>query len=67
MLPYFLDECQAGKSCLMNQYMEYCFDQQDTVLGMTDMSHDDFILYWSDAVAVQFSLDYLELLDLYYN
>ena len=49
----------------MNEYMEYCFDQQETVLGLTDMSKDDFVVYWSGQVGTQFGIDQNEILGLH--
>ena len=49
----------------MNEYMEFCFEQQDTVLSLTDMSKDEFVDYWSDQVATALGLDYTTLLGLY--
>ena len=39
LLPYFLDEAIEGVDDL-NEYLDYGFAQQDTVLGLTGMSQD---------------------------
>ena len=49
----------------MNEYMEFCFEQQDNVLGKTDMSKDDFIPYWSKTVSDKLGLDYKSVLAIY--
>ncbi len=49
----------------MNEYMEFCFEQQSTVLGLTDMPKDEFVQYWSEQVSAEFGLDESTLLGLY--
>ena len=65
LLPYFLDLCSEGSECLMDDYMAYGFEQQDTVLGLTNMSKDEFVQYWAKQVSDEFSLDYDTILGLY--
>ena len=65
VLPYLLDLCSEGTACLLNEYLEYSFEQQDTVLSLSDMSKDEFIPYWSKQVSDEFGLDYDSLLAIY--
>ena len=58
VLPYLMDLCvEDSSNCLMNDYMAWCFEVQDTVLGLTDMSKDEFTKYWSEQVSKKFALD----------
>ena len=43
VLPFLQDKCAEGSYCLQNEFMAWCFDNQNTVLGMTDVSHDHFV------------------------
>lgn len=45
--------------------MEYGFEQQDTVLSLTNMAKDEFVQYWSKQVSDEFGLDYDTILGLY--
>jgi len=70
LLPYFLDRCQEreypGNPCsILNEYMEFCFEQQKTVLSLTDMSKNDFVVYWSQQVGTKFGLDSSKILAVY--
>ena len=49
----------------MNDYMAFCFEQQDNVLGKTDMSKDDFVPYWSKTVSDKLGLEYKDVLAIY--
>jgi len=74
LLPYFLDRCAqerrespAGNPCsiILNEYMEFCFEQQPTVLSLTNMSKNDFVVYWSQQVSIQFGLESSKILAIY--
>ena len=65
VLPYLLDLCSEGTSCQMNEYLEYGFAMQDTVLGKSMMGKDQFIPYWSQLVSDKMSLDYDTIMGLY--
>jgi len=52
-------------NCIMNDYLEYSLDQQDSVLALTSMSKDDFVKYWSKEVSEKFNLNYDTILGLY--
>mmetsp|Transcript_40281 Transcript_40281/g.46370 ORF Transcript_40281/g.46370 Transcript_40281/m.46370 type:complete len:122 (+) Transcript_40281:403-768(+) len=45
--------------------MEFCFEQQPTVLSLTAMSKDDFVVYWSQQVGTQFGIDSSTILAVY--
>mmetsp|Transcript_28850 Transcript_28850/g.31012 ORF Transcript_28850/g.31012 Transcript_28850/m.31012 type:complete len:130 (+) Transcript_28850:704-1093(+) len=45
--------------------MEFCFEQQQTVLSLTDMSKDNFVVYWSQEVGTKFGLDSSKILAVY--
>ena len=65
ILPYLLDNCDETKQCLMNEYLNLGFAQQDVVLSKTDMSKKAFIPYWSKIVSDSLGLDYNTVLGLY--
>ena len=63
-----MDICKGDQSsCLMNAYKDFCYQEIDSNLDMTDVSTDDFITYWTGKVADQFDLDQNELLSPYSN
>lgn len=35
-LPYFLDKCDEGSFCLMNEFMDFAFEVQPSILQMFD-------------------------------
>ncbi len=48
LVPMFLDQCFADKTkCVFEQYLQYCFDHQDDVLGAKDTPQDDLIKSWT--------------------
>ncbi len=47
LVPYFLDNCQFGSKCQFLDYMNYCFQNQDAVLGAKDLSENAIILQWT--------------------
>ena len=58
LVPYFMDLCAADSStCYMDQYKDFSFKMQPTVLSMTDTSLDDFIPWWSKQVADELGLN----------
>ena len=57
IVPSLLDQCHAdAKACIFYEYMDFCFQNQDFILGAKDTSQDDLIKQWTDKVAKQFSL-----------
>ena len=58
LVPYFMNMCIADSTkCFSDDYRNFAFDQQSTILSMKDTSKDDFITYWSKAVATQLGVD----------
>lgn len=59
LVPYFMDLCITGgpAKCFNNEYRDFSFDQLENVLSMKDVSKDDFIISWSETVAIEFGLD----------
>ena len=53
--------CDTGKGCYSNEYKDFCFEQQQTILDMTDTSQNDFTAYWAKEVAAKFNLDETEV------
>lgn len=44
LLPYFIDQClSTNATCKYIDYMNYCFNHQDDVLGATNMTHNQII------------------------
>ena len=61
LVPYFMYLCDTGKGCYSNEYKDFCFEQQQTILDMTDTSQNDFTAYWAKEVAAKFNLDETEV------
>ena len=57
LVPYFMDLCDAGITCLSNEYKDFAYEQQATILGMTDTSQNDFTAWWAQQVATKFNLE----------
>ena len=64
LVPFFVDLCEhknglveQSSSCQIDAYKDFAFEQQDTVLGETEMSKQDFIKQWSKLVADKFNFD----------
>lgn len=56
--PYLMDLCISDPTkCLMNEYKDYCFENQNSVLSQVNMSLDDFIPWWTSQVATALNLD----------
>ena len=67
LVPSILDNCHtSASSCIFEDYMQYCFDNQQTVLNAKDLSEKQIIENWTAGVAAKFSLDQNTLLG-YYN
>lgn len=61
-----MDLCIADSTqCLMNQYKDYCFENQNSVLAQVNMSYDEFIPWWTGQVAEALGLDQATLESLY--
>ena len=57
LMPYFIDECMAdSKSCMMDKYKDYAFEQQPKILAEDTTSKDAFTKQWSAQVAKEFGL-----------
>lgn len=66
LVPYFLDVCQfTPTSCIMYDYIEYCFAHQDDILDKKDISQDDIIASWVTQVAANFKLTESDLSIIY--
>lgn len=63
-----MDLCKSNPAgCLFNQYKDYCFDNYEYVLSLTNYGRDDFITLWTTMVANEFGLSQPTLEALYYN
>ena len=51
--------------CYMNDYVDFCFEQQDNVLSLSNYSKDKFVPYWSQMVADEFGFDYDDVLAIF--
>ena len=52
-----MDLCEADAStCYMDQYKDFSYKEQPTILGMKTTSQDDFIPWWSAKVATELGL-----------
>jgi len=68
LVPYFLDNCQFGPHpCQFVDYLNFCFENQDAVLGAKDSSENTIVLQWTNAVATNMSLPQAELLAVFNN
>ena len=47
LVPYFMQLCDEGKGCYSNEYKDFSFENQSDILGMTNVSKDDFTAWWS--------------------
>lgn len=62
LMPYFMDLCIADTtSCYFNEYKDFCFENATSVLSMTDLGKNEFITYWTGAVATEFGLNQADL------
>jgi len=69
LIPFFLDNCQfpGTHPCQFMDYMNYCFENQDTILGAKNISENAIILSWTNMVANALSLTQAELLTVFNN
>ena len=52
LIPFFLDNCDYGPNpCVLYEYIEYCFANQDTVNNIYDTPMDGFIMQWATQVS----------------
>ena len=67
LVPYFMDLCveSANATCLSNEYKDFAFTKQGTILSMKDTSQNDFIDWWSEQVATQFGMETSQIQDAY--
>lgn len=65
LVPYFLDNCNYGSKCQFMDYMNYCFVNQDMILGAKNMSENAIILQWTNKVAQDMNLTQADLLAVY--
>jgi len=69
LVPFFIDECQfpseAHPKCQFIDYMNYCFENMDAILGAKDTSMNALILQWTSQVANALTLTQAELLTVY--
>lgn len=68
LVPMFLDQCFPDKTkCVFEQYLDYCFKNQDSVLGAKDVPQDTLIQTWTKQVADALKLNQADLLTAYDN
>ena len=60
-----MDLCDTGRQCSSNEYKDWSFDNQATILAMTMMSQDDFETWWATAVSVRFGLEFDDVMSCY--
>ena len=61
LVGYFMGLCAAGKECYSNEYKDFAFENQSTILGKHNVSQDDFKTWWGGEVAKKFKLDESEV------
>ena len=66
LVPYFLDQCDYSQKCQFLDYMQYCFDNQEDILGAQNSTFNQIVQNWTAAVATNLTLNQTELL-LAYN
>lgn len=63
-----MDNCVSDpNNCLFNQYKDYCFENAEYVLSLTNYGRNEFRTLWTTMVANEFGLDQPTLEDLYYH
>ena len=67
MMPYFIDNCMtdATTCSLIDEYKDYAFQQQPSILAEVNTSKDDFIKQWTKQVADKFALEQSDLEGIY--
>ena len=60
-----MDKCTAGLGCYSEEYKDFSFENLDTILGMTDVSLDEFTAWWSAQVAAEFGFDEADVASCY--
>ena len=60
LVPFFLDFCQfptaAHPTCQFMDYLNYCLENQDSILDAKDTSENALVLQWTNQVAANLSL-----------
>ena len=66
LVPYFMAQCDIGKTCLNNEYKDFAFDNLSTILHQkSDTSQTDFEAWWAAKVADHFQLDEADVASCY--
>lgn len=48
LFAYFMDLCDVDAStCLFNEYKDYCLENVETNLSLTNLGKNEFITYWT--------------------
>lgn len=66
ILPYIIDQCVInGLSCKFPQYVQYAFDNQNTILSATDKSYNYLVDKWCSMVSQSFGWPKQDLVNLF--
>jgi len=66
LLPFIIDQCYSNQTtCQYINYMNFCFNNQDDILGSTNKSYNQIIQDWTAKVAKQFGWNQKDLTDLF--
>lgn len=65
LVPYFLDNCQFGTKCQMMDYLQFCFQNQDSILGAKAVSQNAIINLWTNQVGSGLNIPQADLLACY--
>ena len=67
ILPYVSDQCfsNPNATCQYINYMNFCFNNQDAILGSTDKTYNQIIQMWTGMVSKQFGFPQKDLVALY--
>ena len=66
LVPYFLDNCAFGpRACQFLDYQNFCFANQDILLGGKDKSENTLKFAWTNAVSTALNIPQAELLTVF--
>lgn len=65
LVPYFMDNCMFGSKCQWQAYMNFCFTNQDVILGAKNTSQNSLITLWTSQVSSALNITQAELLACY--
>ncbi len=65
LVPYFMDNCMFGGKCQWQDYMNFCFANQDVILGAKNSSHNTLVNVWTSQVSAALNITQADLLACY--